>query len=471
MKKDKGIKGRGNQFFTIVLFTVILTLSAAVAFAEIALPFGSLSIRSKTQYEFQWSTPPNKRLVPGDSSDQDFEEQLGLDWDWSEKGISFHFLGRYRKDLDGTPNGSVFQDYIDSKGRHREQILPYYGYLEFDHLIPDYDLRIGRQYVFGASQNIQLDGLWLRGDTPFNLSWLSMELYGGLVAEPFADLRRDVIGGINLEFYPVRNLSVHLDSTFYKEGFWDLGADWRPYDNVRVSASSSFIKHRADEAFVYVSADIEKTGTIVGVKLTRNFENKDSSEFIFDWQSPEKDLGKDIKRLYLARERDYTQVDLTLSQHLPIHVGNITFYSRFSIRKLGSSDEEDLYSTDFTSITAGLTLEDLFNLHGFRLSLGLTKWWESRDFIYEAESFSFFADVSQRLFDHLEISGGYYHKTEDVNSLIEDEAANNYYGAVRFLVDESKWAELRYQYERDDYYKEFGISDINSLTATFFIRF
>ncbi len=471
MKKNKGIKGRGNQFFTIVLFTAILTFSATYIYAEIALPYGNLSIRSKTQYEFQWSTPPDKALVAGDSSDQDFEEQLGLEWNWREKGVSFHFLGRYRKDLDGTPNGSIFQDYIDGNGRQREQILPYYCYLELSELIPDYLFRLGRQYVFGASQNIQLDGLWIRGDNPFDLGWLSMELYGGLVAEPYADLRRDILGGINLEFYPVRDLSLNLDATFYKESSWEFAANWRPYENIRINASTSFINNRADQAFVYALTDIEKTGTTIGIKLTRNFENKDRSEFIFDWQSPEKDLGKDIKRLYLARERDYNQIDLSLSQHLPVHIGNVTFFSRFSLRKLASSDEEDLYTTDFTSITAGLTLEELFDLQGFRCSLGITKWWENRDIIYEAESFSFFANISQKLFDRWELSGGYYHKTEDVNSLIEDEAANNYYGAVRFTVDENKWAELKYQYERDDYYKEFGISDINSLTATFFIKF
>ncbi len=471
MKRDMVIKGRGNQFFILVLSAALIIFTSISALAEIVLPYGSLTIRSKTEYQFQWATPPNKTLVAGDSSDQDFEEQLGLDWYWKEKGVSFHFLGRYRKDLDGTPNGSIFQDYIDGNGRQREQILPYYGYLEFTQLLPNYDIRLGRQYVFGASQNIQLDGLWLRGETPFDLSWLSMELYGGLVAEPFADLRRDLLGGINLGFYPTRNLSLHLDSMFYKESSWEFGADWRPYDCVRVNASSSFINNRADQAFVYVATDIEKTGTSVGVKFTRNFENKDRSEFIFDWQAPEKDLGKDIKRLYLARERDYNQVDLSLSQHIPVHIGKITFFSRFSIRKLAFSDEEDLYTTDYTSITAGLTLDELFQIDGFHCSLGITKWWENRDLFYEAESFSFFADVRQKFFERWEVAAGYYHKTEDVNSLIEDEAANNYFGAVKFDIDENKWAELKYQYERDDYYKEFGISDINSLTATFFIKF
>ena len=110
------------------------------------------------------------------------------------------------------------------------------------------------------------------------------------------------------------------------------------------------------------------------------------------------------------------------------------------------------------------------NLKAF-IFLGVTDWWENRDEFYEAKSISFFADLRQELFHNWEIAGGYYFKSEDVNSMIENEAANNYYAAIRYHMNEDRWAELKYEYERDDYYKEFGISDLNGLTATVYIKF
>ncbi len=470
MEKQKGVTTVFRSGFGLVWFAILLMFFASSVFAEIDLPYGTLNISSRTQYQVKWSTPPDKFMVPNDSSDQDFEEQVGVNWDWREKGVSFNFLGRYRKDLDGTPEGSIFQDYIDACGDNRQQAMVYYGYLEFTELIPDYDIRVGRQYVFGVDQNIQLDGLWFRGDRPFGLNWFSFEAFGGMPSQPFANLRKDGIGGLNLEFYPMKDLVLHVDSTFYKENSWELQANWRPYENLRMDAHGAFINNHARYAFFNAVGDIEKTGTTIGFKYYRNFEIKYDSEFIFDWQSPENDLGKDIKRFYLARERAYNQFDISLSQAIPTQEG-LAFFSRISIRKLDSSDDEDLYTTDFVSFTAGININEWLNLEGFHLSAGITKWWENRDTYYEAKSISVFANIRQELFDRWEISGGYYFKTEDVNSLIENEAANNYYGAVRYRMDENKWAELKYEYERDDYYKEFGVSDINSLTATVYVKF
>ncbi len=469
MEKQRGIFSSRLRLIFVLLF-VLLAFASSICMAEIELPMGKLEVRSKTEYRVQWSRPPDKFMVPNDSSDQDFEEQLGITWDMPEKGITFNFLGRYRKDLDGTPVGSIFQDYIDACGKDRQQLMLYYGYLEFNNIIPNYSFRLGRQYVFGVDQNIQLDGAWIRGDRPFNIDWLSFEIYGGMPSQPFANLNKDGIVGLNLEFYPIKNLVLHADTTFYKENAWTVYADWRPYENLRVDAHGAFINEHARYAFLNIVGDIEKTGTTIGFKYYRNFENEYDSEFIFDWQSPEDDLGNDIRRLYLAREMAYNQFDISLSQAIPTQEG-LAFFTRLSIRKLASSDDEDLYNTDFISWTAGITINEWLHLEGFHCSLGITKWWENREHIYEANSISFFADVRQELFDRWEILGGYYFKTEDVNSLIENEAANHYYGAIRYRIDHEKWAEIKYEYERDDYYKEYGISDINSLTATVYVKF
>ncbi len=469
MKKEKHFMDLWGRGLCLVVLPYLILAFSGMAYGAITTPFGDLHIRTKTQYRVQWSNPPNTEMVPNDSSDQDFEEQVGVDWDWAEKGVTLNFLGRYRKDLDGTPEGSIFQDYIDTCGKERQQFLVYYGYLDFQELIPNYEVRIGRQYVYGV-ENVQLDGLWLRGDHAFGLDWFSFEAYGGMPSQPYANLRKDGIGGFNLEFYPIRDLIFHIDTSFYKENSWELYSDWRPYPNLKLTAHGAFINNHARYAYFNAVGDIEKTGTTVGLKVYRNFEIEYASDFIFDWQSPEKDLGKDIKDLYLAREQAYYQVTLSISQQIPTQEG-LAFFSRLSFRKLASSRDEDLYNTDFTSWTAGININEWLHLEGFHCSFGVTKWWENRDEFYEANSLSFFADIRQELFNNWEISGGYYFKTEDVNSMIENEAANNYYAAVRYFMNEHQWAELKYEYERDDYYKEFGISDLNGLTASLHIEF
>ncbi len=470
MEKTRHFISFLRQGLGLFLLTGLFLGLAASAFAELDTPYGKVRVRTQSWYRVQWSNPPEKELTNNNSSDQDFNTQVGIDWDWADKGVTMTFLGRYRKDLDGTPEGSIFQDYIDACGDQRQEFNVYYGYLDFQELIPNFDIRIGRQDVYGVNMSYQVDGLWIRGDRAFGLDWFSFEAYGGMPSQPYANLRKDGIGGFNLEFYPVKNLVLHADTSFYKENAWEVYGDWRPYPNLMMDAHGAFINNHARYAYFDAVGDVEKTGTTLSIKVYRNFENEYDSDFIFDWQSPEKSLGKDIKNLYLSRELAYYQVTFSISQQIPTQEG-LGVFTRFSFRKLANSDEENLYNTDFTSWTAGISVDDWEYLEGFHCSLGVTRWWENRETFYEGDSISFFADLSQKFFHNWEIAGGYYYKSEDVNSMIENEAANNYYGALRYHMNEDRWAELKYQYERDDYYKEYGITGINGLTATVNINF
>lgn len=470
MEKAKHFISCLRQGLGFLFLTGLFLGLAASAFAEIDTPYGKLNIRTQTRYNVQWSNPPNKRTTNNDSSNQNFEEQVGVDWDWAEKGVTLNFLGRYQKNLDSTPDGSIFQSYVNSCGDQRQQILIYYGYLDFQDLIPEYDVRLGRMDVLSVGSSIQMDGLWFSGDRPFGLDWFSFEAWGGMPSQPYANLTQDGIGGFNLSFYPVRNLVLHADTSFYDENSWEVYSNWRPYPNLKMDAHGAFINNHARYAYFDAVGDIDITGTTLGLKVYRNFYNDTRSDFIFDWQSPEKNLGKDIKNLYLGREQAYYQVNFSISQQIPKQEG-LAVFTRVAFRKLVNSDDETLYTTDFTSFTAGISIDEWLNLECLHASFGVTNWWENRNKFYNANSISWFADLRQELFNNWEISGGYYYKSEDVNSMIENEAANHYYGAVRYLMNENKWAELKYEYERDDYYKEFGITGINGLTATVNIKF
>jgi hypothetical protein len=455
----------------VLVFIALAMLFSAEVFA-MDTPVGDLDIYSSTKYRVQWSNSPDKAMVPNDSSDQDFYQLLGLDWNIADSGFTFHFLGKYSKDLDGTPEGSIFQDYIDTWDE-RQLFNPYYAYIEKMDILPSIDMRLGRQYAYGA-ETVQFDGLWVRANNIYN--FFSVEGYGGMPVQTYLDLNRDGIGGVNLEVYPMKNLIVHLDSTFYKENSVELWADWRMADFANMDAHWAWNNFRNDYISLGFSGEVHKTGTTIELSFYTNFKNNTIQEFIFDYQSPEVDLGNDIKRFYLQREQGYYHSIISISQEVPGIEGVACFF-RYARRDLMNRDDENLYNTDFQSFTTGVNLNDIFHLHGFHFSFGYTRWWEDRATqangrkMYEAVSDSWFIDFSQRFLERFEIAAGLYFKDEDVNAMIEGEAAHHYYGALKYEVFHAAWAELKYEYERDDYYKEFGISDINSLTASFNVRF
>lgn len=455
-----------------VLLFIAITLFCSTEVYAIDTPAGDLNIYSSTKYRVQWSNPPDKEMVPNDSSDQDFYQLLGVDWDVANSGFTFHFLGKYSKDLDGTPEGSIFQDYIDTWNK-RQQFNPYFAYMEKIDILPSIDMRLGRQYAYGV-ETVQFDGLWVRANNIMDL--FSVEGYGGTPSQTYLDLNRDGIGGANIEVYPIKNLIVHLDSTFYKENSVELWADWRIADFANADAHWAWNNFRNDFISLGFSGEVHKTGTTIDVSFYTNFKNNTVQEFIFDYQSPEVDLGRDIKNFYLQREQGYYHSSISISQEIPRLPGAACFF-RYAYRYLMDDTGENLYNTDFQSFTTGINLSEIFHLHGFHFSFGYTKWWEDRNTqsngrkMYEASSDSWFVDFSQEFLERFEIAAGLYFKDEDVNTMIEGEAAHHYYGAFKYKVFESAWAELKYEYERDDYYKEFGISDINSLTASFNVRF
>ncbi|MGC9022169.1 MAG: hypothetical protein ACP5J5_03525, partial [Dissulfurimicrobium sp.] len=181
---------------------------------------GEIDIRSTTRYQLQWSDPPNGKLVSSNSSDQDISEILGVDWNSSKiNGLSFSFLGKYAKDLDGTPSGSIFQDYLDASGGQRQRFDAYYAFAEKKDVIPGVDLRLGRQYAYGA-ETVHFDGLWVRADRSLDERF-SIEAFGGQIVQMYSNLTQDGVGGVNLGFYPSKELALYLNSVFYRENSYE----------------------------------------------------------------------------------------------------------------------------------------------------------------------------------------------------------------------------------------------------------
>ncbi|MCK5681283.1 hypothetical protein KAI46_10790 [bacterium] len=429
------------------------------------------SLRSTTEYRLQWSDSPADYMVTDENSDQDFFETLSADVIWQDKGLSFSTMVTYAKDLDGTRSGSIFQDYTDSRGSHRQDFECYYAYLEKSGLFTDaLTVRAGRQYAYGA-ENIQFDGLWARYDLP-QLLGLEIEAFGGLITQHYDDLGPSGIGGANLRIRPLPGLAIDLNAVIFEETSWETALYWQPSDSWKLRSRVAFINDHTRFIDGGVETTIAATGTVLDFSIYRRYDIASEADFLFDFSyTLDEALSSEMNRLYLMQEESYLQFDVRVSQPIPF-VHGLTVFGRYCNRNLSHSDDENIYNTDFHRITAGFDLHEGFGIHGSHFSAGYSHWWEKRDKFYEGESTSWFADLEQELFQTLEISLGYYHKSEDVNSLLENEASTSYRAAVAYKICAYSRVELAYEYAQDDFYEdELGVDHINSLTVTLDLDF
>ncbi len=460
---------RFKSFFPlIVLFLFLFLFSNVHKTIAKDYSWGYADVRSTTQFQYQWSDNPNSKLTNHDSDDSDVYEILNAELGNRSKGWSFSYLGKYAKDLDGTREGSIFQDYLDTRNSERQRLDTYYAYFEKKNLFSNVDVRLGRQYAYGA-ESVHFNGAWIRANS-FLGSWLSVEAFGGSVVQMYSNLTRDGVGGLNFQIKPVKNLIVNLDSVFYKDNSFQSSVYWMPADTLKIRAMWSLINSKSKDLSFDILGTCPYTKTTIRFNLYKRFSLRESDDFIYDYTySVKESVSKDLKRFYLGKQLDYWQGTLSVSQPIP-HLEGLSVYVNYTLRQLTRNKDENLYNTNFHRYTVGLNLENFWFLKGNRMNFGYSYWKENNRYIYEEESYSVFGDLSQEIGEAVTISAGFYYKSEDVNHLVENETARHYYGRINYELSESFSASLEYEYENDDFYKEFGIDSINSLTATIHIK-
>jgi hypothetical protein len=468
------MKRRIHVFWGFLLLILSISIMAphftAINALAIETSYGSFDIRSTTKFKYQSADNPTDKMLADDDNDLDISELLGIDADFKKMGFTLSFLGKYARDLDGTPEGSVFQDYLDGTSDNDHRLDIYYAYIEKKDIVNNVDLRLGRQYVYAGSETAHFDGLWLKANSLFK-DRISLEAYAGAVVQMYSDLDQDGVGGLNLELRPSKYLTAYLNTLFYEQNYFDASIYYRPNEHIKTSAKTSFIDENARDLGADIITTIPKTHTEVLLSVYRHFDVDEQDDFLYDYTfSIEDTLKEDIRRLYLGRELGYTEATLSITQPIPTQEG-LSVFARYTNRQLSDNSDEDLYNTDFDRWTLGFTMDDWWVFHGTHLSLGYSYWDESRDLIYEANSLSYFGDITQKITGKFSIGAGFYYKEEDINSLIEGEAAKHYYGSLKYKLDKKKWAELKYEYEEDDYYKEYGIDSLNAITATIYCNF
>ncbi|MBN2808835.1 MAG: hypothetical protein JXR80_05010 [Deltaproteobacteria bacterium] len=406
-----------------------------------------------------------------DRRDQDIFETLSIDANWRNLGLTFSSMATYAKDLDGTPQGSIFQDYTDSRGSHRQDFECYYAYLEKTGLFTEgLSVRVGRQYAYGA-ETVQFDGLWTRYEQP---QWfgLEVEAFGGLAVQHYHDLGPDGIGGANLRVRPLPGLALDLNALFFEETSWESSLCWQPSELWKFRSRLAFINDNTRFFDSSLETTIAATGTVLDFSFYRRYAIAAKADYLFDFSySLDEALSSEMNRLSLMQEQGYLEFDIRINQPIP-QVKGLSLFARYTNRSLAHGEDENLYNTDFERVTAGFDLDQCFGWQGFHCSAGVSQWWEDRDKFYEGESTSWFVDLEQEIFHRLKLEAGYYHKSEDVNSLIEDEASTSYRAAVAYRLCDYSKVEIAYEYAQDDFYKdELGVDYINTLTITLDLNF
>lgn len=455
----------------LVVGLVLVCSMFATSGSALEMGEAEISLRSTTKYQVQWSDSPADFMTVDDDIDQDFYENLMADVNWLEHGLTFSTMASYVKDIDGTPEGSIFQDYTDSRGSDRQDFELYYAYLEKTGLLDDtLSLRAGRQYTYGA-ETVHYDGLWAGFEIH---DWMNMELeaFGGKVVQHYTSLGQDAIGGANLRIHPIKGLALDLNAVFFEEISWNGGLYWQAADYLTMRSEVAFINSHLRFIDAGFTATNPGTETILDFSFYRRYPIASTADYLFDFSyTVDEALSSEMNRLYLMQEEGYLEFDLRLIQ--PIHpVEGLNVFVRYTKRTMDHDDKEDIYNTDFQRITGGFDLAECFGLHGFKMSTGISRWWEDRDKYYEGDSTSWFVDMSQEVMESLELEAGYYHKNENVNSLLEDEASTRYRAAVAYKVDEHSELELAYEYTEDDFYEdELGVDHINTMTVTLDVEF
>ena len=462
----------GQYWRRIKLVACLVAGCCLLAGSALALELGGveLSLHSTTKYQYQWSDKPANFMLNQDDSDQDLFETLNADARWAEHNLSFSSMMTYSKDLDGTRQGSIFQDYIDTRD-HRDIFECYFAYLEKSGLFDDkLTIRAGRQYAYGA-ETIQFDGLWTHLDIP--QFWnMEIEGFGGRAVTHYSHLGPKGIGGANLRIHPFSGLTAELNTVIFEETSWEGAVYWQPAENWNLRSRIAFINDHTRNIDLSLTTTIPATETTFDFSFFRRYAISSEADFLFDFTyTLDEALSDKAHNLYLMQEEGYLEFDARISQ--PIKwVDGLTLFVRYTNHSLADQDDENLYNSNFQRLSFGFDLDEGITWEGFHLSAGYSRWWEDRDIFYEEESSSWSVDVTQKFLSRFEVSAGYYHKTEDINSLTENEATTSWHSAISYKICNHSSIELEYEYDQSDYYEdELGVDHINSLTVSLDLDF
>ena len=278
---------------------------------------------------------------PFESASNTFSQSLSFGTrGWLSPRLSTDFSIRYMQDLtrvdSGSPALSILETFAGSrKIELTEAVLSIHG-LPSDGVLAGTNLRVGRQYVWGA-ELAAFDG----ASVAINRQNYSLTLFGGRRFTYFGDPEQRAIGGGNLVVRLDANTSLDYDTLFYIRGSHSLrfrrrfGSNWLFHSGLRFVGSAP-VDYNAQALY-------QSTKTAVRLSFAQKLTDKD---YIYDYTSAVRDKApyNRLARLSLGPLFPYSQFVADVRR---------TLFPRFGIgaevwiRRLNDSHDQSAFETSF----------------------------------------------------------------------------------------------------------------------------
>jgi hypothetical protein len=259
---------------------------------------------------------------------------------WLSPRISTDFSVRYAQDLtrvdSGSPALSILETFPGNRQIQLTEAVVTVSGLPSDGMFAGTNLRIGRQYVWGA-ELAAFDG----ASFGINRQNYSLTLFGGRRFTYFGDPQQRAIGGGSLEVRLDPNTSVDYDALFYIRGSHSLrfrrrfGSSWLFHTGLRFVGSAPVD---------YTAQALYQSGkTALRLSFAQKLTNKD---YIYDYTSSarDKDPYNTLSRLYLGPLSPYSQAVLDARRTLSRRLG---VGAAVWIRRLNDFRDQSPFETSF----------------------------------------------------------------------------------------------------------------------------
>ena len=259
---------------------------------------------------------------------------------WLSPRVSTDFSVRYMQDLTrvnpGSPTLSILETFRGNRYIELTEAVVTVSGLPSDGMFAGTNLRIGRQYVWGA-ELAAFDG----ASFGINRQNYSLTLFGGRRFTYFGDPQQRVLGGGSLAVRISPNTSLDYDTLFYIRGSHSLrfrrrfGSSWLFHTGLRFVGSAP-VDYTAQVFY-------QSPRTAFRLSFAQKLTDKD---YIYDYTSSARDNDpyNTLSRLYLGPLSPYSQAVLdarrTLSRRLV--VGAAVW-----IRRLNDSRDQGPFETSF----------------------------------------------------------------------------------------------------------------------------
>jgi hypothetical protein len=395
---------------------------------------------------------------PFEPSSNTFSQSLSFGTrGWLSPRLSTDFSVRYMQDLtrvdSGSPALSILETFAGSRKIELTEAVVSLNGLPSDGFFAGTNLRVGRQYVWGA-ELAAFDG----ASFGINRPTYSLTLFGGRRFTYFGDPEQRAIGGGSLLVRLGANTSLDYDTLFYIRGSQSLrfrrrfGSNWMFHTGLRFVGSAP-VDYTAQALY-------QSTKTALRLSFAQKLTDKD---YIYDYTSAarDKDPYNTLTRLYLGPLSPYSQFVVDARRTIFPHLG---VGGAVWIRRLNDSHDQGPFETSFedyrlngqTFLTRGVELDlEFHQRHSDRLSPLTETTFDDVNQTGETRVQDFTADLRRSFLEgRLTLSGGgFYRRIRFQGRYLgtQNSDEKGLLGAAWFRIDPRTRVSFDYSLDNDFY--------------------